>query len=112
MTRPIWRRMHEAELKTAERLTAREGGTTVNDLMARLDIKRKPAKKLLEDLVDQGIVKRVKGGHRSLTYEHLTKREQRTQPTVRVPEPQKLDPNAPLVITKDTKFTQCPVRWV
>lgn len=109
ITKPMWRAQHANELKVAQKLAARVGGATVNDLMARLDIKRTPAQKLFEDLVLQGVLKSVKTGHRTMHYETIA--PPKHAPSVNVPAPKKLDPNAPLVITKDTKFTQCPVRW-
>lgn len=106
ITKPMWRAQHADELKVAQKLAARVGGATVNDLMARLDIKRVPAQKLFEDLVLQGVLKSIKTGHRSLHYEAVVK--PKFQPSVQIAPSKKLDPNAPLIITPQTKITKCP----
>lgn len=106
ITKPMWRAKHADNLKAAQKLAARIEGVTVNDVMARLDISRKQAQALLEDLVLQGVLKSIKTGHRSMHYEMVVK--PKYQPSVNIAAPKKLDPNAPLVITKDTKITICP----
>lgn len=106
ITKPMWRAQHADELKSVQKLATRVGGVTVNDVMARLDVKRKPAQKLLEDLVLQGVLKSVKTGHRTMHYESIVKPKH--QPSVHVAPPKKLDPDAPLIITENTKITICP----
>jgi predicted transcriptional regulator of viral defense system len=93
-----------------KKLAQRPDGMTVNDLMTPTGLKRNAARGLLDELVKQGALKRVKLGHRSISYEAIVK--PKFQASVHVPSSSaKLDPNAPAIIPPGVKITICPSRW-
>ena len=102
-----WRRRHEGHMKATLKL-AEAGGFYLPRLQEKLNIKKKMSQRIVDELIKEGKLIRSKTGHRSVLYELPHRPKPKPQPSVYIPPPKKLDPNAPLIITENTKITICP----
>ena len=101
-----WREKYAPVMEKVLAMAQLPNGFTTNDLMLAANLKHSVAHRILTDMVEQKKIKRTKTGHRSVIYESIVKPKH--QASVYVPPPKKLDPNAPLIITPQTKITICP----
>ena len=100
-----WLERNGHVLKLAQELAKKPNGFVIADLGGSTAV----ATRACNVLISRGLLAKVKTGHRTVRYMAPgAKPVVEPREVVVVPTPPKLDRNAPMIITPQTKFTVCP----